>query len=198
MKKQDFTAYRYTDALFPNIYSICGVELRPLCLGHLMILEKLENPVVSQIAADYPIADGLAYFYAALLVCALSYEDNIKYLNDETLYKELMDEFTVNLIKNMEQDKSWNIFAKMSMFREYFNYYMDVPIYVEERTDTSIPTGTDWKQNIYLVFKKLGYKDTEIYNMNIRRLFYEWCSYMEGEGGIKVMNRYDLQSLQKL
>lgn len=197
-KTPDYTAYRYTDAVIPITFSICGVELKPLCLGHLLVLEKLENPIISKEEISCNMEEGMLWFFNALLVCALSYEDNIKYLNDDTLYKELIDEFTVNLLINIEKDKDWNIFAKIQLFKEYMNFHLDIPIYTEERTDNSLPSGTDWKQNIYLVFKKMGYKDKEIYNMNIRRLFYEWCSYAESEGGIKVMNRYDLQMMGKL
>lgn len=195
----DYTAYRYSDALLPLKWNICGIELRPLSLGHLMVLERVNNPIVSNKESSFNIEDGMYWFFSALIVCGMSYEDNIIILNNEKKHKELMDEFTVNLIKNMELDSKWNIFSKVQLFKEYMNYYMDVPFYTEERPSSDrIPSGTDWKQNMYLVFKKLGYNDMDIYNMNIRRLFFEWCSYAESEGGIKVMNKFDLQSMGKI
>lgn len=195
----DYTAYRFSDAIIPKTFTICGVELKPLCLGHLMMLEKTENPMVSKVEVEMNMSDSMYWFFSAILICGLSYEDNIKYHNDDKLYKELMDEFSANLLQNIENDKNWTIFEKLQAFKQYMNYHFDMPFYTEERVnDDKIPSGSDWKQNLYLIFKKLGYSDTEIYNMNIRRLFYEWCSYAESEGGIKVMNRYDLQSLGKL
>lgn len=195
----DYTAYRFSDAIIPKTFTICGVELKPLCLGHLMLLEKTENPMVSKVEVEMNMSDSMYWFFSAILICGLSYEDNIKYHNDDKLYKELMDEFSANLLQNIENDKNWTIFEKLQAFKQYMNYHFDMPFYTEERVnDDKIPSGSDWKQNLYLIFKKLGYSDTEIYNMNIRRLFYEWCSYAESEGGIKVMNRYDLQSLGKL
>lgn len=195
----DYTAYKYSDALLPLIWNICGVELKPLSLGHLMVLEKVGNPVLGDAEIDYSMDEGMYWFFSALLICALTYEENTELLNDESKCRTVFDEFVINLVKNMDEDKNWNIFSKMSLFKEYLSYYMDVPIYTEEHpSSNSLPSGTDWKQNMYLIFKRMGYNDTDIYNMNIRRLFYEWCSYAEAEGGIKVMNKYDLQMLGKL
>jgi hypothetical protein len=35
-------------------------------------------------------------------------------------------------------------------------------------------------------------------NINLRKLFYQWCSYAEAEGAIKVMNKVDLDGLARL
>lgn len=149
--------------------------------------------------SDVKMEDGLYWFFCALLICAMSYEDNIQVLNNDKEYTELMDKFTQNLLINMENDKEWNMFSKINHFKEYINYYMDVPYYTEEgKPNDRLPSGTDWKQNMFLIFKKFGYSDSEIYNMNLRKLFYTWCSYAESEGGIKVMNKFDLQGLGKL
>ena len=195
----DYTAYRYSDALLPLTWNICGVELKPLSLGHLMILERVGNPLIANDEKNFDLSTGMYWFFSALLICGQTYEENISILNDEDKHKSLMDDFVINLVKNMDSDASWNIFDKISLFKEYVGYYMDVPIYTEERPSTDkLPSGIDWKQNMYLVFKKMGYGDMDIYNMNIRRLFFEWCSYAESEGGIKVMNKFDLQMMGKL
>jgi hypothetical protein len=157
------------------------------------------NPMIEEKITEASLDVSLFYFFQALLICAASYEDNMELLNDDEKYKSIFDKFQVNLLKNMEQDKGWNIFSKIKMFKEYLNYYMDVPIYTEEReSKPTTPSGTDWKQNIYLTFKKLGYQESEILNMNFLKLFYEWCSYAEGEGAIKVMNSMDLYQLNRL
>lgn len=119
-------------------------------------------------------------------------------LADDSLHKELLQDFTKNLQKNMKAEKDWNIFSKLALFKEYLNYYMDVPVYNEEHeTKAPIPSGTDWKQNIFLIFKKLGYKESDILNMNFKRLFYEWCSYAESEGAIRTWNKQDLTMLAR-
>ena len=34
--------------------------------------------------------------------------------------------------------------------------------------------------------------------MNFKKLFYEWCSWAESEGGIKVWNKYEVKQYESL
>lgn len=197
--KADTTAYKYSSALIPINFTICGVVLKPFSMGHMLILESLASPLVSSEKSNISMEDGIYNFFAALLVCAQSYEDNLITLNNDNLYKETMSQFIYNLMKNIDFDPNWNIYSKLNMFKEYMDYYMDIPFFTEQ-TDNSndIPSGTDWKQNIFVVFKKMGYTESEILNMNFKKLFYEWCSWAESEGGIKVWNKYEVQQYESI
>lgn len=196
---KDLISYRYSDALLPNKFVICGVALQPFCLGHYMLLQHVQNPILNDTAVDVSIEDGLHWFFLALLICSFTYEEALQLLNDEEVFAKVSSEFFDNLSKVMKADEGWNFFAKMNLFKEYLRYYMEMPIYTEE-TDASggVPSGTDWTQNMFLIFKKLGYPESAILNMNMKKLFYEWCSYAEAEGAIKVMNRIDIEGLKRL
>ena len=196
---KDFTSYRFSDAVLPDKFVICGVELRPFCLGHFILLEHLNNPILNQEATDIALEDGMYWFFLALLVCSFTYDDAVELLNNEDEFKRISDQFFTNLTRNLEVEADWNIFSKMQLFKNYLRYYMDMPIYTEETSaDVTTPSGTDWKQNLFLIFKKLGYKEKDILNMNMKKMFFEWCSYAEAEGAIKVMNRMDIDRLQQL
>jgi hypothetical protein len=195
-KEQDFTSYFYSNAIIPRKFTICGLELKPFCLGHLLILEHTQNPIVNINAQDTTLEDSIYYFFHALLVCGLNYEENLTLLDNSTDYKEYVDKFTQNMLKNMEHESDWNILKKLNMFEKYVKFHMEMPLYSEEQNqDISTPSGTDWRQNLFLIFKKLGYDESEILNMNFKKMFYEWASYSEAEGAIKVMNRIDIEQL---
>ena len=192
------TAYNYGNAILPTTYTICGVELKPFCLGYLILLEQTGNPLVAPDVNNVGLQEGILWLFQAILVCSMTYEDNVKVLNSEKEYKELCDMFTKNLHENMKADNKWNFMEKMYMFKEYLQYHMDMPIYSEERQSTETPSGSDWKQNIFVIFKKLGYSESDILNMNMKKLFYEWTSYAESEGAIKVMSKTDVEMLKNL
>ena len=195
----DLVAYKYVDAVLPKKFRICGLELKPFSLGHYLLLEKSGNPFINPTAEETSLSDSIYYLFHALLVCALTFENNILVQEDDKAYSKLTIEFFDNLKKNIESDKNWNIVMKIKEFENYMKYHMDMPIYTEENCgDSGVPSGTDWKQTIFIVFKKMGYTDSEILNMNFKKLFYEWTSWAEGEGGIKVMNKIDLEQLKKL
>jgi hypothetical protein len=198
-KEQDFTSYFYSNAIIPRKFIICGLELKPFCLGHLIMLEHHKNPIVNLEASKVSVQDSLYYFFHALMVCGLTYEENLQLLDNDELYKSYADEFTTNLIKNMNNDKNWNLLTKLNLFEKYVKWHMEMPLYSEEgEAETSLPSGTDWRQNLFLIFKKLGYDESEILNMSFKRMFYEWSSWAEGEGRIKVMNKIDIQQLNNL
>jgi hypothetical protein len=199
MNNVDLCAYHYKNAILPNKFTICGVELKPFCLGHLMLLEHLGNPIINIEETDMKMEDAIYWFFHALLVCGLSYEDNIKILEDDNKYKKMSTSFCVNLMNQMKNEPDWNLPFKLSLFKKYIKYYMDMPIYTNEgKGDEGTPSGSDWKMNIMLIFRKMGYKEDDILNMNFKKLFYEWTAYAEAEGSIIVINKIDKENLERM
>jgi len=195
---QDLTQTRLGDAFFTDVTTICGVKLKPFCLGHIILLEALNNPIIGQEVKDIPLEDAISHFFIALLICALSYEEALILLTDEKVFSEEITSFCDNLIKNMELEPSWNIVAKQTLFREYMSRHLDMPLYNETTTaDGSAPSGNDWKTSIFVVFKKLGFSESETLNMNIKKLFLTWAAYAESEGAVKIMNKYEVDTIKK-
>ena len=189
----------YVDAIRPKIYTICGMEMKPFSLGHYLLLEQIDSPFLTDDEnATIDLVSGIYSFYFTLLICAQSYEDNIIMLNDEKIVKKLCKQFSKNLKKTMKIDKQWNIFACINMFKEYVQYFTQMPIFQVERESKSLPSGIDWKQNLFTIAKnEWHYSDSEVLNMPLKRLFYEWCSYAEKNGAIRVQNIDEITMLQE-
>lgn len=196
--KEDSTAYSFSSAIFPSDFIVLGIKLRPFSLGSLIILEKYSSPIVSSNEVDLNLVDGIYNFLFGLVICGQTYEQNLLMLENIELLNNTMKQVTDNMLINMDLEKGWNIFDKMNIFKNYIDYHMDIPIFTEQNENKELPSGTDWKTNIFITFKKMGYTETEILNMNFKKLFYEWCSWAESEGGIKVWNKYEVQQYQNL
>lgn len=188
------TAYYFDSAILPPVFTICGVELKPFCLGHYIILRQFNSPVAAETEVAIDRVAGAYWLFHAILVCAQSYEDNLLILKNDQLLEATTEQFNQHLIKQMHNEPGWHIDAKLKLFKEYLNYFMELPMFTEETSkDDGAPSGTDWVQNIFVTFKKMGYTESEILNMNMRKLLYEWCSHAEEQGAIKVFNRGNLQ-----
>jgi hypothetical protein len=142
--------------------------------------------------------DGVYRFFQALLICALSYEDGCKLIDDTNLFLEEWERFQNNLLKNIEREPDWNIYAKVRLFKEYMAYYVEsMPFYeITQKESGSTKSGTDWKAAIKIIFKKLSYTKSEIYNMPLNQLFQEWTANAEAEGQIKVLNKFTADKLK--
>jgi hypothetical protein len=183
------TIYHYTEAILPRSFTICGITLKPFSLGHLLLLERMNNPLIAMTEESFDMDVGLSHFFQALCICALTYEDGLKMINDEEFSKEVIEVIQKSIDHNMSIEPNWNIYGKNNIFKEYMQYFFEIPTYsVESRNNEGASTGLDWKIGIWQTFKRMGYSETEILNMNMRRLFYEWCQYAESEGTIKVVN----------
>lgn len=191
--------FLYANAAIPLDFTICGVALKPFCLGHMMILEKFDSPFVSDdVENSASLSDAIAHFYFALLICAHSYEDDLTLCNNDNLLKATFETFVKNLLANMKLQTDWNIYEKIASYKEYVRHYTQMPVFQVEQQNNKVPSGIDWKQNIFTIAKmEFGYTETEILNMPLCRLFYEWCSYAEKNGAIRVQNEYEMELVSK-
>lgn len=195
----DLTQVKYSDTFFTDKYTICGVRLKDFCLGHLILLEFINNPLIKTDKLDLDIVDGTFNFFMALLICSLSYEDGEKLITDPDLLNEEMNKFSDNLKKNMDLDPKWNIVSKIDLFKQYMGVHLDMPLYDnKQKSSGEDQSGNDWKTSIFLVFKKMDYSESAVLNMNIKRLFNLWAAYAESEGAIRLMNKYDVQAVKSL
>ena len=193
------TQYKYGEAIVPVTYGVCGINLKSFCLGHFILLEKIDSPFISVETKDVDVKTGLPHFFLALLICSLSFEDGLVLLDNAEELQRLSEKFTVNLMKNMMVEPNWNFLSKLNLFKNYLKYHLDMPLYDEKQsTGDDTASGTDWKNSIFIVFKKLGYSESQILNMSLKKLFYEWCSYAENEGAIKVWNKFEYEQFARM
>jgi hypothetical protein len=78
-------------------------------------------------------------------------------------------------------------------------YYMTMPLYtINNKGKQKSTSATDWKNNIFTLFKKQGYSEMDILNMNMKKIWTEWTSYAEGEGAITVINKHEFNQLEQI
>jgi hypothetical protein len=194
------TPFSYNEAINPRQFIICSLELRPFSLGHYILLEQIESPFITDdpnqsVEMEY----GLCHFLMCLLICSQTYEDNVKMLNEKEHLQVVVKVFQKNLLKSMKKDKQWNIYHKLMLFKEYIKFFTEMPVFQVEQKNDKAPSGIDWKQNLFTIAKnEWGYSDSEILNMPLRRLFFEWCSFAEKSGSIRVQNADEMEGLNYL
>lgn len=192
------TPFNYNEAINPKSFVICSLELKPFSLGHYILLEQIQSPFLTDNPdTSVELEFGLTHFLMCLLICGQSYEDGLTMLSDDAVLRSTVRTFQKNLFKSMKKDKNWNVYEKLFMFKEYIRYFTQMPIFQIETKSDRAPSGIDWKQNLFTIAKnEWGYTDSEILNMPLRRLFFEWCSYAEKGGGIRVQNANEMEFLK--
>lgn len=194
----DSRTYLFGEVLLAPEHFICFVKLKPFSLGHWSILEQYSSPLLS--AEEYPdpypedayenYTYCIRHIFLFLLVCAHSYEDNIRLIEDDEFFKKTKEEFEETLIRMIREDKEWNIFKVTKDIKAYLSYYINsMPEFVE-KGQPSPPSGIDWMQNLYAIMKnEYGYTESEIMNMSMKRLYSEWVTYAAKNGAIEVKSK---------
>jgi len=201
MNQLNEQAFYYDTALLPPTFTVCGVALKPFCLGHFLILRQLGSPmnIEKEMPSNLSGEEGLYYLFHAILVCGMSYEENLELLRDDKSFIKIGKQFSKNLLKNIKQDKNWNILHKFRLFKQYIAYFMDGPAWEElGKASKDSPSGSDWCQGLCSILKMhYNYTDTEIMNMSFRQALYLWTSYAEEQGAVKVMNKSSMNMIAK-
>jgi hypothetical protein len=229
--KFDNTLYRFEESIVPRQWSVFNIDLQSFTFGHLILLEKIGNKVVSKKIINDSVNNCLQDFFTAIILCGLKYEEGLYLLNNPQSFRKVINSFTYNLVLSMSPKRSWKWYIKafwkdinkynwfnkyihskifinktnfclykdINKFKLYMAYYMEMPLYTVNKPGKSkAASGTDWKNNIFTLFKKQGYSELEILNMNMKKVWVEWSSYAENEGAITVINKYEFDQLEQL
>jgi len=187
VKKQprDVTKYRYKDALFSPKHVVCAVRLRPMCLGHILLLQAINSPYITSTENTDSSAEDL---YLAVLICGMSFEDGERFIKDDKFYQKLKRQFEKTLIKDIKSKDKWSYKVENVKFQNYLKYYLlSMPKYETLFESKGLTSGMDWIAGTVTLFKKQN-TESEVLNMSLVKLFYEQCSMFEAEGGIRVQN----------
>lgn len=203
----ELTTTKYEDAICPKVFDVAGWTLAPFCLGHYILLKKIKSPVVMDNAGGETLSvdtfslsqeeqtKKLEDFFTAVMICAVDYPLASKALRDDDLLTKVAKNFMDVAMKDMQRP-NWNYPREFYVFKQYLKYYFNIPPFRSLSKAASKPSGTDWKQNIFIIFKKLGYTESEILCMPFNKLFLEWTSEGEANAKLHVFNAVELKIQQ--
>lgn len=198
MNDNTLTTTNFAESICPKHFDVCGWQLKPFCLGHFLLLERIKSPVVNvNEEKTLPIEtfqlsvkeqyQKLTSFFTAVLICAMDYELGEKALRDDVLMEKVAKQFMEVVMQDMKR-ANWNYPREFYVFKQYIKYSFNIPPFQLKRRQPKYPSGTNWKDALYGVFKKLGYTERDILNMPLNRLFQEWTIEGESNGVLTVKN----------
>lgn len=185
------TAYSYKAALNPQLFIIDAVELRPLSLAHLIALETVCSPFLLPVETKTAHDVTAVHYVTALFLCGHSWEDIQVLINNDAEWNKYFGEFSEWHLKEVvRKTPGWNLDSRTRHFQHgYMNHFINsMPVLDPLGTPTeNTVSGMDWKQNVKTIFStKFGYDENKIMNMSLTQLYYEWASFSEINGMVKV------------
>lgn len=178
----------YIRSAAPDTWTILGLELRPLCLGHLILLERIENEFVK--SDGNPGFDDLV---SGVWICACTYEEGLWWLNHPTLLKWRLKLWGW-------QCGTFDINAKLDMFARYMIEQQQFPeCWSEENSGRNRTSGIHFTEVIKVsLMSNLGLTESEALNKPLAIALWDhitWC-VMQPESTLQVMNDREREAIR--
>jgi hypothetical protein len=187
---------KYVKAAIPDRYTIFGVVLRPLSLGHLLLMKRhgcgfAEDKETNAIT----VIDLLI----AVAICSRKYQEFIDWYNDDDARNSWLTKWYKSIRKESHK-KGWALMNKFSLFNMYRKEGIEVPLFFdeEENKDAAKESGAHWTQNIITALVTEGrFNDVEIYDIPISKAFAEYFKILENKGLITLMPDWQIEEIKK-
>lgn len=191
----------YVDAALPEPFTILGLRLRPLSIGHLILLHRLESPFV---VSEAPGALSIGDLALACLICSQTYAQGVELLDQEDLAKQL---FKWGL--RATRQHGWRIWCpwlyqpikleeKFGLFSEYLKYHMEVPCYSVESGKSRGIEAPAWQVIRVVLLSKTNLTDGEILDRPYRLCMTDFLTLRAIEGQLNFEDSTELEEAQAL
>ena len=190
----------YISSLVPEPLRVMGVDLRPLSLGHYILMLRFG----CRYAGDEEIDVGLEEMgdlLLGLMICKRTYEEFLEWIYSEKWATD-MAEYGKSVDKWIKQNPDkFDLLSVISLFQGYLKNGSKTPL-VEPIQTTRISSGTKsgahWSQVILTVLTgQLGYSKTEALNMPLSQAFYDYYKYCENNNMCKIIGDDELKEIEK-
>lgn len=157
----------------PLPFDVMGLRLNPLCIDHLITLERLEVMPIDSVEA----------LITAAQVCSRYSEQYFQDLESGRLQKEVLE------IKKQIQEKGFDVLSKFKLMDKYFRDHSETRIetMLSESTDEST-RGAPWLLHLKLfLMRMLGYSEREAVRMPYTKAIFEYYGTLELEGRLEIV-----------
>lgn len=200
----------YAIACYPDEVNILGLQLKPFCLGHYILMRRFECNYAAEGESQLDFGD----FLLGLVICSMTYEENIQFFNQKPIPFCSLDNFKScgfgwyiskkmgrafwevlcwgHKVKKMsKRDKTFNIYSKIQQFNKYITEGQRMPMYFELNKNNA-PSNSHWSTSLKITMMgELGYTESQVLNTPLVQLFAEYCRYAESQGAIELMSDYE-------
>jgi len=168
------TAFAQATDTVPEPCFILGTSLRPFCLGHHLLLKKLDLPFAGRPRASA----GFDQIQIGIVICGQRYEETLEQLLTGT-WEKIFDQWQAE-VKKRSPSKAVIREAEI-LFRAYLeDGYRQPPIWQGEAGHkVSVILSTPWVLALKNRLVMAGYAESEVLNGYLPGRWYDYYSVLE-------------------
>jgi hypothetical protein len=192
----------YFQKAIPGRFTLLGLDVLPLSLGHIVILNHIESPFVTGKIADL---DDLAL---AVLICSLDFEKGCEAIADPELPKFLkqwsrqltgmsgLRRWLVKLRILKPFDVNW--VQKIELFTKYLSAAMDLPAFQFEESETARVVECPFVQIVKVkLMSELHISEADILDRSWNRCLWDYVTLKVFAGDMEFVDEDEMADMQK-
>lgn len=165
----------FLKAALPSRVVCLGLPLRDFCLGHALILQRQNNPLVVGGVAE------MRHLVEAVSICSDTYEDALKIPTDRWLKLKLFIWFLLLRAPDFEKEKA-----------VFLQYVSNGSVSPKIKPGDGRSMGSPFLLRLArFLTSVLGYTESEAWNHRLGLAHFEYATYYESTGEMKVENAED-------
>lgn len=178
----------YLSALVPPRFTVLGMELKPLSLGHKVLLEYIESPFETDGLVDVPD------IVLAAMICSRTFEEGVELLMSDDL-KRRVSEVAVALqfkgrwpFRRVEPIR-WP--EKVELMRLYFDEHNKCPLFsVDAKAADGSPDGCPLIQRVRVtLMSKLRLTDSQVMNRSWPLCLWDYLTIISASSSIRIIDK---------
>ncbi|MDA7624668.1 hypothetical protein N8697_00700 [bacterium] len=170
----------FHQAAIPDSWQVLGVKLRPLSLGHLILLHRYESAFVS---GGLPTPADLVM---SVLICSRTYEDSLDLVESGQFKREAK-----------KLDKALRVCGDVKSRCEWFVEYLEEglagpKLWTKDGSGQNLGAPPEQVVKVALM-SKLGLSETEVLNRPFSLSLWDIATLAEMNGTLKIYSEQDAE-----
>lgn len=197
-------AQDYAAAMVNGQAQILGLRLRPLSLGHVILLKGMDCAFLADDARQATVEDLIL----GLAICSQTAEDAVSFveglIDPPPLFRRLnrsqrlLRAWGKRVKKAIRKDREFNLLERFAMFKRYLDEGSRMPRFWILKEDNS-PATAPWYQNIKLaLMSQLGYSESAVLNMPLSAAFLDYLRHAEASGTVRLYTKEENELEEKV
>lgn len=162
----------YPLAAIPEPYRILGLELKPLCLGHCVLMERFGVSFITREDRDPTLAD----LVLGVFICSQSYDSFLDYIQ--------AGDWQGRVTEWGRHCKQFDIPGKIALFTQYLRDGSEEPVVIFEPGNGQ--SGAHWTQCLKIALIQIGYSPAEALNMPLTQAKADFYKIAENQGVLRI------------
>lgn len=182
----------------PEQRQVIGLKLRPLALGHIILLERVQSAFIT---GQPPSYEDLAL---SALICSLSFEDGVEALRSQDaalLLKELAERITGSrswLVRlGLRRPRVIDLEANCAAFSDYIREHSRIPHYTYTPGDFKTMECPSVQVVKVCLMREMHFGESEILNRSWALCLWDYVTLRAIKGEVSMISRDTIKGAQE-